>query len=148
MRGNRKEKHQMSNTACVIRFDEATPVDRGRGVKTTPLVGKWSGSTSLTNGTTSFEPGAAIALHYHNCDESVVVLEGEARCEIDGKVYPMRALDTTFIPAGVPHRFWNESNQPMRILWTYASAEVTRTFVETGETVPHLSAADRAVVEK
>ena len=138
----------MRQSGYVIRFDEINPVDRGRGVKTTPLVGKWMGSTTLTNGTTAFDAGASIALHYHNCDESVVVLEGQAHCEIDGQVFELKALDTTFIPAGVPHRFWNASNQATRILWTYATAEVTRTFVETGETVPHLSVRDRAVVSK
>jgi quercetin dioxygenase-like cupin family protein len=138
----------MSPNAHVLRFDEITAIDRGTGVKTVPLAGKWIDSATLTNGVTSFEPGAAIALHYHNCDESVTILEGEAFCEIDGEVFQIKALDTAFIPAGIPHRFWNASDLPMKIVWTYASVNVTRTFVETGETVEHLSTGDRAVVEK
>ena len=59
----------MSKDPHVIDFDKQTPVDRGIGVKTVPLTGKWFNSTSLTNGITMFEPGAAIARHYHNCDE-------------------------------------------------------------------------------
>ena len=137
----------MSEHAHVLRFDEIMPIDRGTGVKTVPLAGKWIASTTLTNGITLFEPGAAIALHYHNCDESVTIIEGAASCEVDGKIFQMEVFDTTFVPAGIPHRFWNASNQPMRILWTYASVDVTRTFVETGQTVEHLSAADRAVVK-
>jgi HTH-type transcriptional regulator, repressor for puuD len=35
---------------------------------------------------------------------------------------------------------------PMMILWVYNTADVTRTFVETGETVPHLSPRDRAAL--
>ena len=31
----------------------------------------------------------------------------------------------------------------MKILWVYGAKEVTRTFVETGITVPHLSPQDR-----
>ena len=137
----------MSENAHVLRFDEIKPIDRGTGIKTVPLAGKWITSTTLTNGITLFEPGAAIALHYHNCDESVTIIEGEASCEVDGEIFQMKVWDTTFVPAGIPHRFWNPSNQPMRILWTYATVDVTRTFVETGKTVEHLSAADRAVVE-
>ncbi len=136
----------MSTKAHVIDFGKQNPIDRGTGVKTVPLAGKWIDSTSLTNGVTMFEPGAAIARHYHNCDESVTILEGEAACEVDGEVFTMKAYDTTFVPAGIPHRFWNESDTQMKILWTYASVTVTRTFTETGETVGHLSAGDQAVV--
>ncbi len=93
-----------------------------------------------------FEPGVAIARHYHNCDESVTILEGEATCKVDGEIFKMNAYDTTFVPAGIPHQFWNESDTKMKILWTYASVEVTRTFTETGETVGHLTAADQEVV--
>ncbi len=36
----------------------------------------------------------------------------------------------------------------MRFLWIYASGHVTRTFVETGQTVQHMSAGDRASVPR
>ncbi len=135
----------MKTKAHVINFEKENPIQRGTGVKTVPLAGKWLGSTSLTNGVTMFESGAAIARHYHNCDESVTILEGEATCEVDGDVFSMQAFDTTFVPAGIPHRFWNESAAPMKILWTYASVNVTRTFTDSGETVEHLSPSDNAV---
>ena len=64
-----------------------------------------------------------------------MVLEGEARVEIDGDEHRMGAGDTTWVPAGVPHRFVNTSGTDrMRIFWAYASVEATRTIVATGDT--------------
>jgi quercetin dioxygenase-like cupin family protein len=131
------------SSAKVVRFGEAPKVDRGNGIFATPLVNSSIGSEHMTSGTTSFEPGSGIALHTHNCDEAVCVVEGEAVAEIDGELYEVRPYDTTFVPAGVPHCFRNKGSRPMRILWSYASGHVTRTVVATGQTADHLSAADR-----
>jgi quercetin dioxygenase-like cupin family protein len=132
----------------ILTYERLGEIDRGTGVKTRLLVHKGLGSQHITNGVTRFEPGSKIALHYHNCDESVVVVEGEAIAEVDGQRHAMTRFDTTFVPAGVPHRFLNESDKPMAILWTYAASHVTRTFVETGVTVEHMSEADRAVAPR
>jgi putative monooxygenase len=124
-----------SGQAAILRPDEIPARQRGGGAKTIPLVTRRTGSTSFINGITVFEPGAAIPLHHHNCEESVLLLEGEAVAEIDGAEHPVRAGDVTFIPANVPHRFRNVSTtQGMKILWTYASIDATRTLVETGDT--------------
>jgi quercetin dioxygenase-like cupin family protein len=106
--------------------------DRGNGAHTIPLVTRRCGSSSVMNGITCFEPGARIGLHFHNCEESVTVLDGDAVAEIDGARHHLRPGDTTWIPAHVPHRFLNEGDRPMRIFWTYATVDATRTMVETG----------------
>jgi len=136
----------MPTKAHVIDFGKQNPIDRGTGVKTVPLAGKWLDSTSLTNGVTMFEPGAAIARHYHNCDESVTILEGEATCEVDGEVFTMKAYDTTFVPAGIPHRFWNESDAPYENFVDVCLCHRDPNVYGNGETVGHLSAGDQAVV--
>jgi putative monooxygenase len=119
----------------VLRPSEIIPHERGGGARTIPLVTRGIGSTSMLNGITEFGPGAAIPLHTHNCEESVMVLEGEAIAELDGVQHRMGAYDTTWVPADVPHRFINASaSARMRIFWTYASVDATRTIVATGET--------------
>ncbi|TKV70551.1 cupin domain-containing protein [Rhizobium sp. AU243] len=125
----------MTSAAAIFRPKELKTNDRGGGARTTPLVTSGCGSTSMINGITAFDPGAAIGLHKHNCEESVMVLEGTAIAEIDGVQYHLEANDTTWIPANVPHRFINASdNKPMRIFWIYASIDATRTMIATGDT--------------
>lgn len=120
--------------SAVLRPDTIPARQRGGGAKTIPLVTRATGSTSFINGITIFAPGAAIPLHYHNCEESVLLLEGEAIAEIDGCEHSIRPGDVSFIPAGVPHRFRNVSaTEGMKILWTYASIDADRTLVETGD---------------
>lgn len=126
--------------AAVLRPSEIPARVRGGGAKTIPLVTRHTGSTSFINGMTIFEPGAAIPLHFHNCEESVLLLEGRAIAEIDGERHDIKAGDISWIPQGVPHRFLNASQtEGMKILWIYARTDATRTLVATGETRPVLA---------
>lgn len=119
----------------VLRPSALPTRERGGGASTTPLVGPPIGASAFINGITSFAPGSAIPFHSHNCEESVMLLEGEAVLEIDGRHIPLQPLDTTWIPPNVPHRFRNSSDsQPMRIFWIYGRLDATRTITETGQT--------------
>ena len=122
-------------SAAVLRPDRLPVTERGGGARTVQLVTAALGSKELLNGITSFQPGSAIPLHSHNCEESVIVLEGSAVFEIDGVEHELGRYDTTWIPPEVPHRFRNASaTEPLRIFWTYASVTATRTLIATGET--------------
>ena len=120
---------------AVLHAAELPSYGRGGGATTTPLVTRAVGAQVFINGMTAFEGGGAIPLHTHNCPESVVILEGEAIAEINGAEHRLSRWDTTYVDAGVPHRFRNASEtEPMRILWTYASVDATRTILATGVT--------------
>lgn len=124
-----------SSSAALLKPESLKRYDRGGGASTIPLVAKKLGASAFITGYTEFGGGAKIPFHYHNCEESVVLLEGEALFDIDGEEYHLKPHDATFIPAGVPHRFRNMSDEkPMKILWIYGSVGATRTLVETGET--------------
>ena len=122
---------------AILLLAERPMVDRGGGARTVPLVGPGVGARELLNGIPILDPGAAIGEHFHDCEESVMVLEGDAVAVLGGAEHRLGPGDTTWIPAGMPHHFRNNSSdRPMRIFWTYASATATRTLVVTGETRP------------
>jgi putative monooxygenase len=122
-------------TAAILRPSEITARQRGGGARTLPMVSQQVGAKHFLNGITMFGPSAAIPEHFHNCDESVLVLRGSAVAHIDGQTYPVGAGDTSFIPAGIPHYFHNASDtEELQIFWTYASIDADRTIVATGVT--------------
>ncbi len=132
--------------AAVIRPADQPVADRGGGNRTIPLVMPGTGATQLINGITVIAPGGAIGEHFHNCEESVIVLDGSGFAVIDGAEHLVGAGDTSWIPPNLPHFFRNGSDTvPLRIFWTYASVTATRTLVASGETRPVAAehAADR-----
>lgn len=122
---------------------------RGKGVRTRYLVTTKEGSAELLNGITEFDPGGAIPLHWHNCEESVLVLEGWAVFEVEGTSYRLSKGDVTWVPPGVQHRFENRSTtKRMAIFWTYGSIDATRTIASTGKTFTVGSIAEHAALLK
>jgi len=123
--------------AVLLKPETLATHDRGGGARTTPLVTRSVGTSSFITGYTSFDGGVEIPFHSHNCQESVVLMEGEAIMDIDGLEYALKPHDVTFIPPNVVHRFRNVSKtKPMKILWIYATPEATRTLAATGVTNP------------
>ncbi len=130
----------------LIREADAGVVDRGGGVRSIPLMNSANGAIAVTTGMTVVDPGAGLPLHFHDTEECITCVEGEARCVVDGEEMVLHPYDHIWIPEGAHHRFWNEGQTRMRILWTYGKSEVMRTFVESGKTVRHMSAEDRAII--
>lgn len=126
----------------IVRIDEVQALERRGGVKTWPLIAReHAENAAFTTGMTVFPKGEGASLHRHNCDEQVTLLAGEGMAEVEGETFRLKQYDTTYVAADKEHRFWNTGDQPMRILWIYSSNQVTRTFSDSGETVPHLSPA-------
>ncbi len=125
------------SNAALLKPETLPRHERGGGVCTTPLVTPAVDAASFITGYTSFGAGAQVPFHSHNCEESVVLMEGRAALDIDGMEYELKPQDVTYIPPGVSHRFRNLSKtEPMKILWIYASANATRTLTATGVTRP------------
>lgn len=131
------------STDAIVPYASIPPFARGDGVETRLMVGRGRvDDPPFTSGTTVFPPGMNAPLHSHNCDEQVTVLGGRAMAEVAGTRTELGPMDTSFIPKDMPHRFLNIGDGPLTILWIYAAADVTRTFTDSGQTVPHLSSGD------
>ena len=118
--------------------------DRGNGVVTRLFANGTLTGAQVTTGTTTLPVGRSVAMHWHNCDEQIVILQGQAEAEFDGVRHPVGPMEHVFIPAGQPHCFHNTGSDTVLMLFIYDAPEVTRTFAATGETVVHLGAGDRA----
>jgi oxalate decarboxylase/phosphoglucose isomerase-like protein (cupin superfamily) len=64
-------------------------------------------------------PGHGGPMHYHETEEVFFVLEGEVTCQWqapDGRIYErtLKKYDAILNPPGVPHCFWNKTDQPAR----------------------------------
>ena len=126
--------------SAIIQSNTRPVIQRGGGVKTRQMVTPACGATGLISGFTTIPPNQGIPKHYHNCEETVLVIEGSAIVETDEGVLTAMAGDVVWQAQGVPHRFVNASNNhALRIYWTYASSNATRTLVESGETASVLT---------
>lgn len=108
--------------------------ERAGGVRTQVLLGGSKEGLSVTSGTTEVPAGGAVALHTHNCDESVLVVEGRGVLECGGEKHSLDQGDAVFVPQGQVHRFLNPGRAPLRIFWTYRTGEATRTLTDSGQT--------------
>lgn len=78
------------------------------------------------------DPGTPCPpLHVHtNEHESIYVLEGVFTVEVGEERIELRAGDFLVLPPGVPHRFANLSDRPVRLVGTIAPVAIERMFAE------------------
>ena len=113
----------------VIRGGEVQHLERAPGVTVSSFVTKAAGATEISSGITSFDAGCSNTAHYHNAEESVIVIEGEGVLIINGVEHPVSIGDGAFITPGAHHRLINTGKGAFRIAWAYATVDVTRTLV-------------------
>jgi mannose-6-phosphate isomerase-like protein (cupin superfamily) len=88
------------------------------------------GSVGICGGYGRFRPGSSLPCHFHEYDESITIVEGSAVCLVKGARYQISGYGTAFVPAGRPHRFINETESDMAMIWVYAGNEPERILVE------------------
>lgn len=102
------------------------------GAYFTDLFAHRFGSVGICGGYGRFNPGSSLPCHVHEYDESITIVEGTATCLVKGKHYQLSNLETAFVPTGRPHRFINESDEHMAMIWVYAGDEPDRVILDNG----------------
>ncbi len=65
------------------------------------------------------KPGESSARHHHKeTHETYIVIEGEGKITVGGRVFPVQQGDFVNIPAMAPHQIINEGLFPMKVLST------------------------------
>jgi len=114
----------------VARFAKSEKYELAEGTQFFDLFTGRYGSVGICGGYGRFQPGTSLPCHIHDYDESITIVEGQATCEVQGHRYQLSGCDTAFVPQGRPHRFLNESQSPMAMIWVYAGSEPSRNIVD------------------
>ena len=110
----------------IVRFADAPKYELGNGTQFCDLFAGRFGASGICGGYGVFDPGCSLSCHTHEYDESIMIVAGEAICEVMGQRHQLGDYDTAFVPRGLAHRFLNESLAPMAMIWVYAGCEPER----------------------
>jgi quercetin dioxygenase-like cupin family protein len=78
-------------------------------------------------------PGDGPPLHTHaREDETLYVLEGEFRFQLEDEVHEAPMGTTMYVPPGTPHCFQNSGETPGRLLISFTPAGMEHFFALTG----------------
>jgi quercetin dioxygenase-like cupin family protein len=116
----------------IVRFDHLACYELSKNAFFLDLFARRLGSVGICGGYGRFLPGASLPCHIHDFDESITIVKGSATCLVEGKQYKLSGCDTAFIPTGLPHRFLNDSEDKMAMVWVYAGSEPDRRMVRSG----------------
>jgi len=82
----------------------AKPVCRGRDTRIQVLVGPEE-APNFSLRRFIMQPGGGMPLHTNQVEHEQYVLRGSAQMRIGEQIYKVRAGDSIFVPAGVPHDY-------------------------------------------
>ena len=117
-------------------FSEVPKILRGRGIVNHLIASKQIGARNIHSGITFIPPNTSVPDHSHNTEEQVTVIKGSLKIILNGDQEVIcNSYDSTFISSNVQHELINDTDEEVHALIIYGSADVTRTFTGTGETV-------------
>ena len=94
-------------------------------------VGMHNRARKLTTGLVTFAPGAVLPYHLHAFTESVTLLSGAMKMDVEGRSYSLKNLDNAVIRAGQAHASRNSSTTQNAVLHVAMAVDIpSRTLVD------------------
>jgi quercetin dioxygenase-like cupin family protein len=88
------------------------------------------GATSVSMHLTDLAPGQGSRLHRHPYEEVFVVHEGQATYTVGDTALEVTAGQIVLVPAGMPHKFVNSGEGPLRQTSIHPSPHMTAEWLE------------------
>jgi len=111
----------------VIKLEEMTAIEAGKGERIHLLRGNEHGFKSLSFILTETAPGGGPPLHTHESEEAHVLTSGTMSYVIGDQTFVASAPYILRVPANTPHTFINAGTTPLSLTAVFDSADYTFT---------------------
>ncbi len=98
-------------------------LDMRPGIRGQFLAHKDLGATGVSLLRNTIEPGAAVPLHMHTVEETMLVLEGTVWVQVGEERSTLGPNHTVIIPPGAPHAWGNAGAEVATLLWAFAGPD-------------------------
>ena len=99
----------------------AEPVGAGKGTERQVLIGPDQGPNFAMR-RFIMQPGGGMPMHTNTVEHEQYVLRGRARVGIGGEVLEIKTGDVVYIPAGTPHFYEAQGDEPFEFLCVVPNA--------------------------
>ena len=118
----------------IIKFDQIEE-HKLPGLSHRTVAGPLQGFQSLEVWVQTVDPGAATPVHRHDCEEAIVILEGQGVLALDGGEHVFGPGETLVIPRNAVHQVTCTGPGPLRLVAALGAAPV-RVHSATNERIP------------
>lgn len=101
---------------AIARPEDSRPIALVPGVELRPMVDAHRGARGLLTGVLSLAPGASMPYYARSTSEAMVVLEGTAAVDVEGRRYALGPLDAVAVAPSRPRRLANPSADRAAVL--------------------------------
>jgi len=105
------------------------------GLSHRTVAGPLQGFHSLEVWVQTVDPGAATPVHRHDCEEAIVILEGQGVLALDGGEQAFGPGETLLIPRNAVHQVTCDGPEPLRLIAALGAAPV-HVHSATNERIP------------